>query len=63
MAVTGAASASWRFAIELTEQGQSFVVKIRTWSGLIVLTEMGEENENLADFVGYLGRGCRLHDA
>jgi hypothetical protein len=29
----------------------------------MVLTEMGEAYENVADFVGDLGGGCRLHDA
>jgi hypothetical protein len=41
----------------------AFIVKVRMLSGLIVLTEMGEEYENVADFVGYLGGGRRLHDS
>jgi hypothetical protein len=41
----------------------AFNVKFRMFSGLIVLTEMGEAYENVADFVGYLGGGRRLHDS
>ena len=41
----------------------AFIGNVRMFSGLIVLTEMGEEYENVADFVGYLGVGRRLHDS
>jgi hypothetical protein len=38
-------------------------VKIRIAPGLIVLTEMGEANENVADFINHLGGGRLLHDS
>ena len=62
MAVIGGVSVLG-FVPTRRSRGQAFVVKIRALSGLIVLTEMGEEYENVADFVGYLGGGRWLHDS